>query len=96
MKRRPKRRPCPSCGLAFQKGARVLRIGPSGACYERVCQRCAALAVPVLASDAPAMCEVCSKNRASICKGCIGDYIEKASREHATVAGMVKAARGEK
>ena len=68
-----KRRPCPSCGMAFQKGKIVLRLVGTTGTRQRVCQSCAALAVPVLASDAQTLCEVCGTNLARICKGCVAD-----------------------
>ena len=68
-----KRRPCPSCGLPFQKGRIVLRLVGSTGTRQRVCQSCAALAVPVLASDAQTLCEMCGDNLARICKGCVAD-----------------------
>ena len=68
-----KRRPCPSCGMAFQKGRIVLRLVGTTGSRQRVCQSCAALAVPVLASDAQTLCEVCGVNLARICGGCVAD-----------------------
>jgi hypothetical protein len=69
-----KRRPCPSCGLAFQKGRIVLRLVGTTGVRQRVCQTCAGLAVPVLASDAQTLCEVCGVGLARVCKGCITDW----------------------
>lgn len=66
-----KRRPCPSCGLAFQKGRIVLRLVGTTGTRQRVCQTCAALAVPVLASDAQSLCENCGSNLARVCMGCV-------------------------
>ncbi len=68
-----KRRPCPSCGMAFQKGRIVLRLVGTTGSRQRVCQSCAALAVPVLASDAQTLCEVCGDNLARICGSCVAD-----------------------
>ena len=66
-----KRRPCPSCGMAFQKGRIVLRLVGTTGSRQRVCQACAALAVPVLASDAQSLCENCGSNLARVCMGCV-------------------------
>ena len=67
-----KKQACPSCGLAFLKGRYVWRLLGDGPVRQRVCQPCAALAVPVLASDAQARCEGCGTNLARFCHGCIG------------------------
>jgi len=74
-----KKKPCPSCGLAFIKGRFVWRLLGEGAVRQRVCQGCAALAVPVLASDAAARCQQCGTNLARYCSGCIGDVMERAT-----------------
>lgn len=81
MKKRPtkkptKKRPCPSCGLAFIKGRYVWRVLGDGPVRQRVCQGCAALAVPILASDAAARCQQCGKNLARYCPGCITEVFE--------------------
>lgn len=74
-----KRRPCPSCGAAFQVGAIVWRMLPSGPQRQRVCQRCAALALPVLAVDAPCRCEECGEQLARFCGGCVARVISRAT-----------------
>ena len=71
-KKRPaKRRNCPACGLLFSKGKIVLRLVGHKGIRQRVCQACASLAVPVLASDAQTLCEICGDNLARVCKSCI-------------------------
>jgi hypothetical protein len=72
-KKRTKKRPCPSCGSLFIRGTMVLRITLDGAVRQRVCKGCASLAVPVLASDRPAYCEVCGKNHARVCVSCVAE-----------------------
>lgn len=54
----------------------VWRLLPSGPTSQRVCQRCAGRAVPVLATDAPALCQNCDANLARYCAGCIGKVID--------------------
>lgn len=71
-----KRTACPSCGLNFIKGRYVWRILGDGPVRQRVCQSCAALAVPVLASDAPNRCQACGKNLARFCHGCVAKELE--------------------
>ena len=55
----------------------MYRILAGGTVRQRVCQSCAALAVPVLASDAPARCEHCKSALARFCGGCIAHVITK-------------------
>jgi hypothetical protein len=74
-----KRRPCPCCGTSFQTGRIVYRMLPDGPARQRVCQPCASLAVLVLASDTPARCEVCAKQLARFCGGCVATLISKAT-----------------
>lgn len=77
---RKKRSTCPSCGAAFQRGRMVWRVTLAGVTRQRVCQTCAAAAVPVLAADAPARCQSkgCT-NLAHFCRGCIGRAIEQST-----------------
>lgn len=86
-----KRRPCPCCGGAFQVGSIVWRLLPEGPARQRVCQRCATLAIPVLATDAPARCEDCGTQLARFCGGCVAKLLAKASGEG--VRALVEAAR---
>ena len=90
-----KRRPCPACGMAFQKGRMVLRLVGTTGTRTRVCQTCAALAVPVLASDAQALCENCGTNLARVCKGCVAavapGFINSIGYKKAGRAGKVRA-----
>jgi hypothetical protein len=79
-KKKPrKRRKCPSCGGGFHIGHVVHRVLPSGVVRQTVCKRCITLAIPVLATDAPALCECCSRNLAVVCKGCITSSMQKLS-----------------
>jgi hypothetical protein len=70
---------CPACGLSFIKGRMVVRLIGTEAVRQRVCKTCAALAVPVLASDAQARCQECGKNLARYCGGCVGKAMEVAT-----------------
>ena len=77
MKTRKKTKACPSCGCAFRKGRIVLRITAEGQRRQRVCQGCAALAVPVLAQDGRSLCDRCGRRTARWCTGCAGEAIRK-------------------
>jgi len=77
MARRKKTRACPSCGANFRKGKIVLRLTLAGSLRQTVCQSCANLATPVLASDAPNRCENCGRNHARFCAGCVGKVIDQ-------------------
>lgn len=70
-----KRKPCPSCGSAFQVGAIVWRMLPDGPQRQRVCKPCASLAVPVLATDSPCRCEECGKQLARFCGSCVAKLV---------------------
>lgn len=72
-----KRKPCPSCGSPFQVGKIVYRMLPEGPVRQRVCQPCASLAVPILASDTPARCEDCGTALARFCGGCVAKILAK-------------------
>ncbi len=78
-KKKKKRIACPSCGGNFQRGAHVWRLTPDGPKRQRVCKTCAAYAVPVLASDAPARCEQCKTRLAAVCMGCVKAVFEQAT-----------------
>lgn len=84
-----KRRPCPVCGSRFQVGKIVWRLLPDGPQRQRVCQPCASLAVPVLATDTPARCEECGTQLARYCAGCVAKLISKSKG----VRTLVEAAR---
>ena len=75
---RAQRKPCPSCGKKFQRGASVWRVLQDGPARQRVCRSCAAKAVPLLASDAPAFCEQCGLRLARFCHGCVGEVLKAA------------------
>lgn len=77
MAARKKRKACPSCGSPFQVGKIVYRAMPEGFVRQRVCQPCAGLAVPVLASDTPARCEECGTVLARFCGGCVAKILAK-------------------
>lgn len=86
-----KRRPCPSCGAGFQVGKIVWRMMPDGPQRQRVCQPCASLAIPVLASDTPCRCEQCGKQLARFCAGCVAKLVESGRGVRALVeASKVK------
>ena len=89
MTRKAKTRACPSCGLGFLKGKYVWRLLGNGPVRQTVCQSCAKLAVPVLASDAQARCEACGDNLAVFCRGCIGSIIERQTG-HGIVEALAK------
>lgn len=93
---RAKKKPCPVCGLPFLKGRIVLRLMDTGAVKQRVCQQCAKLATPVLATEAKARCEVCGKNLARACYGCIGAVIDKQRSVNVAPALAKQAARRKK
>ena len=86
MANRRKRTACPSCGAKFQRGKYVWRLLPDGPTRQRVCQTCAGYAVPILASDAPAHCEVCGTSLARFCGGCIGEVMEAQTGQSITAA----------
>jgi hypothetical protein len=74
-----KRRKCPSCGLAFQRGRVVYRMLPSGPARSVVCQSCADLGVVILASDAPIRCDHCGDRAARFCAGCVAQVLQGAT-----------------
>lgn len=54
----------------------MFRILPNGPARQRVCKACAALATPVLASNAAARCEQCGTELAAFCRGCIAAVVQ--------------------
>lgn len=71
--KRPKRKPCPACGVPFSRGVLVLRlVARKLQRWERVCRPCGSLAVPVLAEGVArsAQCETCRKAAARFCGAC--------------------------
>ncbi len=72
-----KRKPCPSCGGMFQRGRIVHRVLLTGLVRQRVCQKCAGLAVPLLASDATSRCLQCGTELAAFCHGCIAKVVDE-------------------
>ena len=91
--RKAKRRPCPSCGASFQRGKIVMRIVVGTAARVRVCQKCAALATPVLASDAPAVCRMCNSNPAAVCTGCLASALSRENQANLLTAALRKPGR---
>jgi hypothetical protein len=81
-----KRRPCPSCGGNFTRGAMVYRLLPDGPTRQRVCKPCARTATPVLASDAPAHCEECGTALARFCGACVSKVIERVTGNKPKIA----------
>jgi len=91
--RKPKRRPCPSCGASFQRGKVVMRLVVGTAARVIVCQKCAALATPVLASDAPAVCQMCHSNLAAVCRPCLSSALSRENQANMLIAALRKPGR---
>ncbi len=90
---RKKTKSCPSCGGKFVKGRIVNRVLLAGIVRQRVCQACAKLAVPVLATDAPAHCMSCGTNLARFCHGCVGKALEDVHGKNVVKMLAIKATR---
>ena len=91
--RKAKRRPCPSCGRAFQRGSIVTRLVKGGAVRQVVCQTCAGMAVAVLASDAKAVCQMCHTNLANICLACLSGALDRENNANLLMAMLRKPGR---
>lgn len=54
----------------------MLRLTVDGATRQRVCKACAGLAVPVLATERPNVCECCGKGLARVCVACVARTVQ--------------------
>lgn len=86
-------RKCPSCGSAFRRGTKVLRITMDGAAKQVVCQNCAKFAARVLASDAPACCENCGKRPARVCLACVAGVLNDSATVSRALAAKLTSAK---
>lgn len=87
-KKKGKRKPCPSCGLVFQKGHTVTRLVAATAVRQVVCNACWGLVVHVLASDAPAVCQMCHAEPARVCIGCMASALDRENQANLLTAAL--------